>query len=166
MKKYFIIILLCLVFNCLAHAKVSVSISKAGTVIEVSENSSTIQQSYSIQAYRLGPTSANVLKTGLQTALKWADLNLTHKKYFEKEISRFKAMDYELFKHMGYIDQAALEMKILFKGYHNGSFEVVIGKYNSRDRFLYFSDKASIRKFIDLLNGKSANKEIDNIFKK
>lgn len=166
MKKYFIIILLCLVFNCLAHAKVSVSISKAGTVIEVSENSSTIQKAYSIQAYRLGPTSANVLKTGLQTALKWADLNMTHKKNFEKEICRFKAMDYEAYKHFGYVDEFSKEMKILFKGYTNGTFELKIAEYNSLFGFLNFYDKASIRKFIDLLNGKSANKEIDDIFKK
>ncbi|MDD4990727.1 MAG: hypothetical protein PHR83_00720 [Paludibacter sp.] len=159
MKKYLVIILFCLGSHSYAQDRISVSTSKSGTIIEVSEYSH-------ILAYRLGPASANILKNGLNTALKWIDLNSIHQKNFEKEICRFKAMDYETYKFHGYIDQLASEMRILFNGNSDGTFELLIGKYDSRQGFLSFSDKATILDFIDLLNGKSVNNEIDDIFKR
>jgi hypothetical protein len=96
----------------------------------------------------------------------WIDLNKTHKKSFEKEICRFKAMDKEQYKFHGYVEQFTEEMTLLFKGKSDGSFELIIKPYNSYSTFIKFTDKDMVEKFKALLDGKSANKEIDDVFKK
>ena len=124
-------------------------------------------------AYRLGPTSTKTLKEGLRTAIKWIDLNVTHQKDFEKEVCRFRAMEKETYKFHGYVDQFAVEMTLYFKGNSDGTFVLEIKQNDSpltfntfSDKFITFSDKKMIISFLDLLDGKSANKEIDDIFKK
>jgi hypothetical protein len=165
MKKYFIIIIVCVGFNSYAQERITVATTAAETFIE------TYKKLYSDEiilnaAYRLGPTSAKTLKEGIKTAIKWIDLNSTHQKDFEKEICRFKAMEKETYKFHGYVDQFAVEMTLNFKGNADGTFAVEIKQYDSYSTFIEFSDKDMIISFRDLLDGKSANKEIDDIFTK
>lgn len=118
------------------------------------------------EAYRLGTSAASELKQGIRTAIKWIDLNKTHKKTFKKEVCRFKAMDKELYKFHGYVDEFSKEITLLFKGKPDGSFEVTIKPYNSSyGYFIEFTNKEMIEKFKDFLDGKSANEEIADIFK-
>lgn len=164
MKKSLIIILVFIGFNSYAQERITVLINTTETYIE------TYEKRYSDKfvldkAYRLGPTSAKTLKEGIRTAIKWIDLNITHQKDFEKEICRFKAMEKGLYKFHGYVDQFAEEMTLNFKGYSDGTFVLEIKQYNSYSTFITFSDKDMVISFRDLLDGKSANKEIDDIFK-
>jgi hypothetical protein len=165
MKKYFIIILVCVGFKSYAQERITVATNAAETFIETYEKSYTNQFTLD-KAYRLGPTATKTLKEGIRTAIKWIDLNATHQKDFEKEICRFKAMEKELYKFHGYVAQFAVEMTLNFKGNSNGTFILEIKQYDSNSRFISFSDMDMIISFRDLLDGKSANKEIDDIFKK
>lgn len=165
MKKHFIIILVCVGFNSYAQERITVATNAAETFIETYKKS-YISVLILDEAYRLGPTSTKTLKEGIRTAIKWIDLNTTHQKDFEKEICRFKAMEKELYKFHGYVDEFAVEMTLNFKGYLDGTFVLEIKQYDSYSAFITFSDKDMIISFRDLLDGKSANKEIDDIFKK
>ena len=164
MKKYFIIILVFIGFHSFAQERITLVTSAAETFIE------TYNKSYSKEftldeAYRLGPSSTKTLKAGIRTALKWIDLNATSQKDFEKEICRFKAMEKEEYKFHGYVDEFAIEMTLNFKGNSDGTFILEIKPYNGYAKFISFSDKDMITNFRDLLDGKSPNKEIDDIFK-
>jgi len=165
MKNYLIIILVCIGFKSYAQERITVLTNASETFIE------TYKKLYSNEftldhAYRLGPTSTKTLKEGIRIAIKWIDLNATHQKDFEKEVCRFKAMDKEPYKFHGYVDQLAVEMTLYFKGNSDGTFVLEIKQYDSYSKFISFSDKEMIISFRDLLDGKSANKEIDDIFKK
>lgn len=166
MKKTLIIIFIIISgLNSYSQERITVAANSSQTFIE------TYKRSYSNEfildkAYRLGPTSAKILREGIGTAIKWIDLNVIHQKDFEKEICRFKAMDKEEYKFHGYVDQLAVEIILNFKGYSDGTFEIEIKQYDSYSVFIGFSDKDMVINFRDLLDGKSANKEIDDIFKK
>ncbi len=85
---------------------------------------------------------------------------------FEKEVCRFKAMEKEQYKFHGYVEQLTEEMTLLFEGTPDGMFELIIKPYNSTYRtFIKFTEKEMIENFKNLLEGKSANEEIDDIFK-
>ena len=165
MKEYLITILVCVGFNSYAQERITVVTTAAEIFMETYEKSFFNEFTLD-EAYRLGPTSTKTLKEGIRTALKWIDLNSTHQKDFEKEICRFKAMEKELYKFHGYVDQFAVEMTLNFRGNSDGTFVLEIKQYDTYSTFISFSDKDMIISFRDLLDGKSANKEIDDIFKK
>lgn len=150
--------------NMFAQDKIIVSINKIDTYIE------TYKKSYSKnfildEAYRLGPSSFKTLKEGVRTALKWIDINSEYNKTFEKEICRFKAMEKEQYKFHGYVDQFAKELILNFRGYSNGTFVIEIKEYDGYSTFIKLNEKYMVISFRDLLEGKSVNKEIDDIFK-
>ncbi|WP_439880740.1 hypothetical protein ACSX1A_16485 [Pontibacter sp. MBLB2868] len=147
-----------------SQEKISVSINGADTYIETYSKSFGDELRLD-KAYRLGPGALVTLKQGIKKALEWVKLNELHQKAFEKEICRFKVMDKEQYKFHGYVDQITSEIVLLFKGFEDGSFELMIKPYNSSyDTFIEFSDKEMLQNFDNLLNGRSANKEIDDIF--
>jgi len=162
MKGYLNIILIYIGLNSYAQDRIAVETSSAQTIIE------TYSKSYSSfdldKAYRLGPTSTKTLKEGIRISLKWIELNATYLKDFEKEICRFKAMKKTDFEFHGYNDHLADEMILNFKGNSDGTFLLEIKTFYS-SAFISLSDKNMVISFRDLLDGKSTNKEIDDIFK-
>jgi hypothetical protein len=175
MKKFLFVFLGFICFNSNAQERIAVATNASETFIETYiksySNIDAYIKSYSneftlAEAYRLGPTSTKTLKNGIRTAIKWIDLNIEYQKDFEKEICRFKAMEKELYKFHGYVDEFTVEMTLNFKGYSDGTFKLEIKQYDSYSAFIEFRDKDMVISFRDLLDGKSANKEIDDIFKK
>lgn len=163
MKKHLIIFLISIGLNSYSQDRINVAANSTETFIETYIKNSN---GYKLdQAYRLGPSSSKALKEGVKTALKWIDLNVTHQKDFEKEICRFKAMEKDDFKFHGYIEELVIEMIFNFKGKSDGTFVLEIKQYDSSSTFITFRDKDMVVSFKDLLDGKSANEEIDDIFK-
>lgn len=169
MRYIIVLLLLILTLNSFAQDKITVLINGSETFIEKSEKSTFKRNGENVllvKAYRLGSSSSSKLKEGIKTAIRWIDLNKTHKKSFEKEVCRFKAMKKELYKTFGYVDHISDEMTLMFKGKSDGSFELLIKQSNyPNQNFISFTDKEMVEKFKDLLDGKSVNKEIDDIFK-
>lgn len=106
-----------------------------------------------------------LLQAALKKAITWADLNKEHQKEFEKEIIRVRVTDketYEFYRH--YIPEFSKEAKLIFQGYEDGSFTlslIVISDIVSID----FISVEQASNFIKLLQGRSVNSEIDNIFR-
>lgn len=163
--KIILLFFILIAVDLTGQEKITVSTNPSETFIETYETFLSDQLVLKA-AYRLGPASTKILKDGLTTALKWIALNEDHQKTFEKEICRFKAMEKELYKFHGYVDQFSVEMTLLFKGYPGGVFELEIKTYDGFSVFILFEEKEQVEKFKGMLNGKSANKEIDDIFKK
>ncbi|MDI6050589.1 hypothetical protein QLS31_12175 [Flavobacterium sp. XS2P24] len=164
MKKLQIFIIL-FPFLCFSQDKITVSKGTKDTYIETYQYYS-YNDSYSIkEAYRLGPSSAKLLKDAISTSIKWSKLNEEHEKKFEKEIVRFKVMDKESYKFHGYVDKFTEEFTLIFRGYEDGIFEVIIKKYDGFGDFIKIDTMNQLVNFQDLLNGKSANNEIDDVFK-
>lgn len=124
--------------------------------------------SYTLQkAYRLGPSSAKVLKDGIKTAVKWAELNQQYNREFNKEISRFSVMEKEIYKfYKKYINEFSDELIMTFKGLESGEFEFEIKNNNDFIDFIRINDLEMLINFQNLINGKSVNNEIDELFKK
>ncbi|WP_299818106.1 hypothetical protein [uncultured Pontibacter sp.] len=164
--KALIITIILLLQVQFAHSQAKISVSINGTDTYIETYNKTFGDELSLdKAYRLGPGALVTLKQGTKKALEWGSLNELHQKAFEKEICRFKVMDKELYKFHGYVDQFTSEIVLLFKGFEDGSFELMIKPYNSSyDTFIEFSDKEMLQNFDNLLNGRSANKEINDIF--
>jgi hypothetical protein len=154
-------------FNSYSQERITVATSPTDTYLETYKKLGFKNSNELVldDAYRLGPNSAKTLKEGIITAIKWIDLNVTHQKEFEKEICRFKAMEKELYKFHGYVDEFTVEMKLNFKGYSDGTFVLEIKEYDSYSTFITFRNKDMVIGFRDLLDGKSADREIDDIFK-
>jgi hypothetical protein len=163
MKKIQTLIFL-LPLYCFAQDKITVSKVANGIFIET-YNYYSLNESYMIQdAYRLGPTSIKILKDAINTSIKWSKLNKEHQKEFEKEIVRFKVMNKERYKFHGYVDSFTQEFTIIFKGYDSGLFEIIIKEYDGFNDFIRIDNTTQLLNFQNLLNGKSVNKEIDEIF--
>lgn len=175
-----IIILFCVLsIKGYSQDKIAVSTNSQNTFIETYEkkyevkltrNGSEVNyNNYNfklIDAYRLGPSSLKKLKEGINTALNWTDLNVNHKKSFEKEICRIKVMEKEDYKFHGYIEQLQKEMVLVFKGFSDGTFLIELKFYDSNYNFIKIQTKDMLINFKNLLNGKSSNSDVDDIFKR
>ncbi|SHM79421.1 hypothetical protein [Flavobacterium xanthum] len=167
MKKKLVIIIIFFGFAKIqAQDRITVAIGSNSTFIETYNKNSWSDEFTLTEAYRLGPTNLKTLKEGVKTSLKWIDLNDTHNKTFQKEVCRFKTTEKESFKFHGYVDQFATEMVMIFNGEVDGTFKIEIKPYNSFLVFITFTDVEMLKGFKDLLDGKSANNEVDDIFKK
>jgi hypothetical protein len=165
---------------CYGQDRITVAISNGSTFIETEwtanftyddGSGSYKSDEYTKQAaYRLGPSATTKLNEGLNTALKWIDLNRIHNKEFEKEVCRFMVMEKGNYRTYGYVPGMGSESQLLFTGHSDGSFNLILETNDlhtslNYSPFLYFKTKENVVKFKDILNGKSANKEIDDIFK-
>lgn len=123
----------------------------------------------SAESYYVGPTGTSVLIQSIKKAIEWHDLNLSHRMSFTKEVARFKVQSKSSYEFHGYVSQFTSTAKVIFKGYTNGSSacEIVInqmgGSYD--ETFITLSGRESMQQFLNVLQGKSARPEIDNIFK-
>lgn len=164
--KLALIVILFGLLTTQAQDKITVAVGTNSTFIETYNKNSWSGDFTLNKAYRLGPTSLKTLKDGVKTSLKWIEINNSYYKTFQKEVCRFKTMEKESFKFHGYVDEFAEEMTMIFYGESDGSFKIEIKPYNSYSIFITFTNLDMLRGFKDLLDGKSANNEIDDIFKK
>lgn len=168
MKTTFFLTMCLWVLNVNAQ-KITVGKSSNGssTFIET-YNYDRYNNSFHLQtAYRLGPSALKTLKNCVETAIKWAELNEIHRKTFNKEICRVVVMNKDVFDFHGYVREFTEELTVVFYGYSNTTFKIEM-KSNSRlinSSFITISSKKELTDFKDMLNGKSVNKEIDDIFK-
>lgn len=104
----------------------------------------------------------DVLKKSLETAIEWIELNKAHKKKFTKEVCcRFYAIQKYHYEINNMWDTTlAFDVSVIFKGHENGNFTLHINALGFTT-----SKKEFVEKFLKILNGKSANKDIDEIFK-
>lgn len=115
--------------------------------------------------YWIGKQTTIILQNSLRKAINWAEINRTQRKDFEKEIARIRVTDkttYEFYRR--YIPEFSKECIILFRGFEDGTFVLSVN-ITADVKSLSFNTKEAIEKFIEILNGKSVNKEIDDIFK-
>jgi len=155
--------------------EIKVSKQKAGVFLEVKQTAipnpflplsiveSTVGPISTERYYWMGPNTAVILQTALRKVLSWANLNETHQKHFEKEAARIRVMRTEDFKVHGYVPQLTTEAILVFQGNSDGSFSCVLNFRNDAHE-AHFESKQEVTDFISLLSGKSANKEIDDIF--
>lgn len=168
MRKILVVVFVVIFnFNVKSQDKINVGLGKVNNYIETYQYVDFLKE-YSLKdAYRLGPSAIKILKSGINTAIKWVNLNEVHQKDFTKEICRFTATDKKTFDfYQKHIDQFADEIVMTFYGYSDGTFKIVIGENNNFSPFITINNMYMLDGFNDLLNGKSANKEIDDIFKK
>jgi hypothetical protein len=167
MKKKILLTLLCLYsLTSVSQDKINVAVGATSTSIETYRYS--LNEYYLDKAYRLGPSSLKTIKEGINTAIKWKDLNNSHLLTFSKEICRFKVMDKESYKFHGYVDGFTIELVMNFNGFSDGTFKIEIKQYDYFGSFIIIEDNDMLNGFKKLLNGKSANANsgIDDIFKK
>lgn len=104
------------------------------------------------------------LQAGLTKAISWAKLNEEYKKEFEKEIIRIRVTDkdtYEFYKR--YISEFSKEAKLVFQGHEDGSFTLTL-TITDDVVDITLATTGGVNDFIKLLQGKSVNKGIDEIF--
>lgn len=114
--------------------------------------------------YWITPQTNLSLQAGLKKAVSWAKLNEEHKKEFEKEIIRIRVTDkdtYEFYKK--YISEFSKEAKLGFQGHEDGSFTLTLTVTEDVVE-ITLSTTEGVEDFIKLLQGKSVNKGIDEIF--
>jgi hypothetical protein len=113
---------------------------------------------------RLGPTAEKELKYGLNKAVEWYDLNLQHKKEFEKEICRFKFIERWQYEESGY-DEFYTETWIMtFIGNADSTFRLEFQQEIGRYSDLTIKTIEDVKDFIKILNGDTVEEE-DDIFK-
>ncbi len=121
----------------------------------------------SSDAYRLGPSATQTLIEGLKRAIRWYDLNQNHRKSFTKEVCRFPVMDKSQYKFHGYVASFTNEMHMVFEGNSDGSMKCFL-KIEDKSwisSFWTLRSKKDLQKLLNLMQGKSANPEIDDIFR-
>lgn len=160
MKNIFIFIFVFINVNVYSQNNITVATQGSSTFIEAG-------QSYNYAAYRLGSEAKSVLVQSLKTALEWYDLNKSHRKSFTKEINRFKVIKKDVYEFHGYVKEFTDNAKVMFTGYSNGNSEVRIDieGLGMMQNFILINDRESIKNFLNVLQGKSGNNEVDNIFK-
>ena len=135
------------------------------TVVRSSDGGCFLEHS-SNGYFRLGPQATTVLIEGMKKALEWYDLNQSHKMSFTKEIRRFKAMDQEAFEFAGYVEGLATSAKLEFTGSVLGGGTCILYIDGSNlDGYWMMTTRKEMADFLAVLQGKSVNPGVDNIFK-
>ncbi|WP_250631404.1 hypothetical protein [Rhodoflexus caldus] len=164
LKIKFLIIVLLFAVQSVATAQQSITVvklSNGGRYLETKKGWSITE------AYYVGPSGTNVLIQSIKKAIEWHDLNRSHRMSFTKEVNRFKVQDKFSYEFHGYISQFANTAKVIFKGYADGSSDcmIVIDQHGHEENFITMSGRSNMEDFLNILQGKSARPEIDNIFR-
>jgi hypothetical protein len=116
---------------------------------------------------RLSNNASQQLIQGIKKAKEWCILNQRYHKDFQKEIVRFYYMDKSMFQNVGYVQGFAGTGKLIFAGYSNGTSTCFfkLENHGSTGDYLSFSSLQELDKFLKVLQGQSARKDIDAIFK-
>lgn len=105
-----------------------------------------------------------LLQSGLKKAVMWAKLNEEHRKEFEKEIIRIRVTNKETYEfYRKYIPEFSDKAILSFQGHENGSFTLTLSITEDFVDITLFSSEG-VNNFIKLLQGKSVNNGIDEIF--
>lgn len=168
MKNILLIIFATISSFCSAQSIKIVQLKNGGIFIE-STSHNELGQGLSIKldnkSFYAGPTGKKTLIAGVQKAIEWAELNEQHNKEFEKEVARIRVMDKETFTfYKEFISQFSEECILNFYGYNNGNFKVILEFPKSSTR-IKLEDIGDLRNLKNILQGKSGNSEIDDIFK-
>lgn len=121
-------------------------------------------------SYYLGPQTNASLQAALKKAIEWAKLNEKHKKQFKKEIIRLKFVEKGEYESLSnsevftYNHMRKDEAKLIFSGYESGEFLVELNVSGTFRMSFFFENIKMLEDTISLLQGKSVNKEIDDIF--
>lgn len=130
--------------------------------------------------YYYNSNNTEVIKKGIKTALEWVSLNYQHKKEFTKEICRFRGIinhTYNFIKILfqnndirsvnTHYDMGGVDFKLVFIGKSDGTSKIQIEVKQMFDfeKMLVLESEERIEKFRDMLDGKSINSDIDDIFK-
>jgi len=175
MKIYLTPILICLLtlfsFASFGQTQQSITVVKlknGSAIIECKKVTESIfggdKSESSSGKYWITPQTNLSLQAGLKKAVSWAKLNEEHKKEFEKEIIRIRVTDkdtYEFYKK--YISEFSKEAILAFQGHEDGSFTLTLTVTDDVVE-ITLSSKEGVEDFIKLLQGKSVNKGIDEIF--
>ena len=159
MKKILVSIFILIGYTSFSQEKITVQINTQKTTIDIDGLPTEDCELIFIGNTQivLDKEASKTLKGGVQTAIKWIELNAVHEKSFERDICRFRFIDESTVRGKEYVT-------LIFTGYSDGSFTV---KLKSMFKlYLQFFNKKDIENFNDLLEGKSVYNEIDAIFKK
>jgi hypothetical protein len=110
----------------------------------------------------VGPQTLLTLQSGVKKAIEWATKNQEYLKEFSKEVVRFRTMDKESYSfYKKYISEFSSEGKLMFNGFADGTFdlEFAVSEFN-----ITLSSVESLQSLLSILQGKSSNEEIDDIF--
>jgi hypothetical protein len=112
----------------------------------------------------VGPQTLITLQSGVKKAITWANKNIEVQMEFTKEIGRFRTMDKQTYSfYKKYISEFSNEGKLIFNGYSDGTFQLDFEVDGSPFR-IKISSVEALESFLSLLQGKSANKDVDDIF--
>lgn len=105
-----------------------------------------------------------LLQTGLKKVVNWAKLNLEHKQSFDKEVMRFRITEKRIYEFYRYfIPEFSNEAILSFTGFSQGNFNMTINIATDVVSIDLISID-DVENFIKMLQGKSVNKEIDDVF--
>lgn len=171
------IIKIILLFFCMTTTSLNLFGQQSITVVKFKDGSAFIEitkmhsdlfggSSYTsdIGKYWISSQTNLSFQAALKKAVSWAKLNEEHRKEFEKEVIRIKVIDkdkYEFFKPD--ISRLTKEAKLIFQGHDDGSFTLNLSITDDVVN-ITLDDEEGINNFIKLLQGKSVNKDIDEIF--
>ncbi len=157
---------------CFGQTKQSITVVKmknGSAIIEskkVTEGDGIFTNGYESESgkYWITPQTNISLQAGLKKAASWAKLNEQHNKDFEKEIIRIRVTDKETFEfYRKYISEFSKEAKLVFQGHEDGSFTLTLTITDDVVN-ITITTTDGINDFIKMLQGKSVNKGIDEIF--
>lgn len=156
-------------YSTTAQYKIEVGVFKSGiAAIETTQINTNLFGDVSSERsngeYYITAQTNLTLQTGLKKGSGWFKLNMEHKKEFEKELCRIRVTKKETFEfYRKYVPEFSEEMKVMFKGYLDGTAEILF----LFDGSIYLSVKSKEQadSLIQMLKGKYVNKEIDDIFK-
>jgi len=168
MKNILLTIFITISSFCLSQNIKVVQLTNGGIFVESSRKvesfmGSTITENN--KSFYVGSNDKKSLISGVQKAIEWAELNKTHNKEFEKEITRIRVMEKESYLfYKKFISEFLAECILNFYGIKNGDFKVSLGCPNISTSIKLESIN-DLKNLKNILNGKSGNSEIDNIFK-
>ena len=168
MKNIFLVLFITISSFCFSQSIKIVQLKNGGIIIESTKNNDFgmgISWKTDNKSFYAGPNGKKSLISGIQKAIEWAELNETYNKEFEKEITRIRVMEKESFMfYKEFISQFSEECQLNFYGYDNGNFKVVL-EFPKSDTRITLTNIEDLRNLKNILNGKSGNSEIDDIFK-
>jgi len=114
--------------------------------------------------YWISTQTNNLLQAGLKKAITWAKLNEEHQKEFEKEIIRIRVTEKETYEfYRRYIPEFSKEAKLIFEGHTDGTFTLSLTVTDDVVT-ITIATTEGVNNLIKLLQGKSVNSDIDEIF--
>jgi len=104
------------------------------------------------------------LQNGLRKALIWRKLNKTHQQEFEKDLVLFRISGKETYEFFGYVYQYSKEGELRFYGRPGGTSLLEFVIKDDNNVVITLDSREDITDLLKMLQGKSLNTAIDNVF--